>query len=136
MSREKLSWPWTIAAWLPTRTACVASALWLRLAASTPSTIAAMPTSDCRLELAMPRAMWRCVTCDISCASTAASSSRLLVIAISPRLTPTKPPGRAKALTVRSRTRKGSQASAVSISSVMLPRWWAAASNGVHSERT
>ena len=70
MSREKLSWPWTAAAWLPTMTACAASALWARLAASTPSTIAAMPTSDCRLELAMLRAMWRCVTCDISCAST------------------------------------------------------------------
>ena len=90
MSREKLSWPCTIAAWLPTITACVASPLPLpaRLAASTPSSIAAMPTSDCRLELAMLRAMWRCETCDSSCASTEASSSRVGVAAIRPRCTP------------------------------------------------
>jgi hypothetical protein len=35
------------------------------------------------------RAMWRCVTCDSSCASTDASSSRVAVMAIRPRCTPT-----------------------------------------------
>ena len=69
----------------------------------------------------MLRAMWRCETCDISCASTEASSSRVDVIAIRPRCTPTKPPGSAKALTLGSRTRNGSQAKRWSRSAVMLP---------------
>ena len=117
-------------------TACVASPLPLRLAASTPSSSAARPTNDCRLELAMLRAMWRCVTCDISWASTAASSSRLAVIAIRPRCTPTNPPGRANAFTERSRTRNVSQASAVSVSAVMSPRCRAATSSGAQSDCT
>ena len=78
MSREKLSWPWIdrrLAAGdhrVAPRRRCRA-----RLAASTPRIIAARPISDCRLLLAMLRAMWRCVTCDSSCASTEASSSRV-----------------------------------------------------------
>ena len=69
----------------------------------------------------MLRAMWRCETCDISCASTEASSSRVAVIAIRPRWTPTKPPGSANALTLGSRTRNSSQAKRWSMSAVMLP---------------
>ena len=89
MSREKLSWPCTAAAWPPVITALAASVLLLREAASTPTIIAAMPISDWRLLLTMLRAMCRCVTCDSSWASTEASSSRVAVIAISPRCTPT-----------------------------------------------
>ncbi len=89
MSREKLSWPWIEAAWPPVTTAATPSVLLARLAAITPMIIAARPISDWRLLLVMPRAMWRCVTCDSSCASTAASSSREPVSAIRPRCTPT-----------------------------------------------
>jgi hypothetical protein len=63
--------------------------LLLRLAASAPRIIAAMPISPWRWLLTMLRAMCRCVTCDISCASTDASSSRFEVTAIMPRCTPT-----------------------------------------------
>ena len=136
MSREKLSWPCAIAACPPTMAACAASPLLARLAASMPSSMAARPTSDWRLALATLRAMWRCVTWDSSCASTEASSSRVPVIAISPRCTPTKPPGSANALTERSRTRKASQAKAVSRSAPMLPRARAAATSGAHSDCT
>ena len=89
MSREKLSWPWIAAAWVPATTALIASGLLLRAAASMPRTSAARPTSERFESPAMLRAMWRCVTCDISCASTEASSSRVAVIAIRPRWTPT-----------------------------------------------
>ena len=109
-SREKLSCPWTVAACVPATTALIASGLWLREAASRPSTIAARPTSERFESPVMLRAMWRCVTCDISWPSTEASSSGVVVSAISPRWTPTKPPGSANALTLGSRTRNGSQA--------------------------
>ncbi len=112
MSREKLSWLWIAAAWPPAITALAAfapSGPRLRLAASTPRIVVTMPRIEaCRLG-AMLRAMWRCVMCDSSCASTEASSSREAVIAINPRCTPMKPPGSANALTLRSRTRKGSK---------------------------
>ncbi len=85
MSREKLSWPWIIAACPPMTAACAASELPPRLAASTPTIIAAMPTSDWRDEFTMLRAMWRWETCESSCASTEASSSRDAVMAMRPR---------------------------------------------------
>ena len=88
MSREKFNWPWIAAAWPPAIIALAASMWVLRVAASTPRIIAAAPISDWRFSIAIARAMWRCVTCDISCASTDASSSRVDVIAISPRCTP------------------------------------------------
>ena len=88
-SREKLSWPWIVAAWEPVTTAAIASGLWLLDAASMPRTSAASPTSERFESPEMLRAMWRCETCDISCASTEASSSRVVVIAIRPRWTPT-----------------------------------------------
>ena len=78
--------------------------------------------------------MWRCVTCDISCASTEASSSRVVVIAIRPRCTPTKPPGSANALTLGSRTRNGSQAKRWSMSAVMLPSEREAATSGCQTD--
>ena len=88
MSREKLSWFCIAMAWLPMITACPASPLPLLVAAIMPSTSAASISGMSRLCLAMRRAMWRCVTCDSSCPSTVASSSRLSVTAISPRCTP------------------------------------------------
>jgi hypothetical protein len=92
--------------------------------------LAASPTSERLASPVMLRAMWRCVMCDISCASTEASSSRVVVIAISPRCTPTKPPGSANALTLGSRTRKGCQAKRWSMSDVMLPSEREAATSG------
>ena len=90
MSREKLSCPCAASAWLPTTVALTASALLLpaRLAASRPTTNAARLSKLWCLLLAMLRAMWRCVMCDSSCASTDASSSRVAVMAINPRCTP------------------------------------------------
>ena len=85
MSREKLSWAWTIAAWPPTIAACAASALEARLATSRPNSIAAMPSVLLRELAVMLRAMWRRVMCDNSCASTEASSSGVAVSAISPK---------------------------------------------------
>ena len=55
------------------------------------------------------RAMCRWVTCAISCASTEAISDSLSVALISPVCTPMKPPGRAKALIVGSRTANNSK---------------------------
>lgn len=52
----------------------------------------------------MPRAIWRCTTWPISCASTAASSDSLAEATISPVFTPMKPPGMANALISGSRT--------------------------------
>ena len=46
MSREKLSWPWMFAAWVPATTALIASGLLLRGAASTPMISAARLTSE------------------------------------------------------------------------------------------
>ena len=89
MSREKLSWPWIMPAWLPAMAALAALALLERLAAMMPISSAARPMIDWRLLLAMPRAMWRCVMWLSSCASTEASSSREAVMAIRPRWTPT-----------------------------------------------
>ena len=89
MSREKFSMPWIAAACPPVINALAASGRLLRPAAMAPTIIAAMPISDCRDSLTMPRAMCRWVTCDSSCASTEASSSRLPVTAINPRCTPT-----------------------------------------------
>ena len=77
------------AAWPPVIAALATSALRVRLAARTPTMVAAMPISDARLLLAMLRAMCRWVTCESSCASTEASSSRVDVMAMSPRCTPT-----------------------------------------------
>ena len=51
MSREKLSWLWMVAAWVPVTTALIASGLLLREAASRPMISAARLTSE-RLELA------------------------------------------------------------------------------------
>ena len=133
-SREKLRPPWIDPACEPATTALIASGLLAREAASRPRTSAAMLTSERRVSPAMPRAMWRWVTCDISCASTEASSSRLVVMAIRPRCTPTKPPGSAKALTLGSRTRKGCQAKRWSMSDVMLPRARDAATSGCHTD--
>ena len=91
MSREKLSCPCAARAWLPTTATCAVSTLLLPdlLATTRPASMAARLSSDWRLALPMLRAMWRWVMCDISCASTEASSSRVAVIAIMPRFTPT-----------------------------------------------
>ena len=133
-SREKLRAPWIVAAWVPATTAFIASGLLLREAASRPRISAAMPTSVRFESPVMPRAMWRCVTCDISCASTDASSSREVVMAISPRCTPTKPPGSANALTLGSRTRNGCHAKRWSMSEVMLPSERDAATSGCQTD--
>ena len=50
--------------------------------------------------------MWRCVTCEISCASTPANCASLAAAVMRPWLTPMKPPGSAKALMAGSRTTK------------------------------
>lgn len=52
------------------------------------------------------RAMWRCATWPISCASTEASSDSLCAASISPECTAMKPPGKAKAFSTGSRTAK------------------------------
>ena len=87
MSREKLSWPCTAAAWPPRMAACAASGL-LR-AASTPRISPANASRPWRWLVVTLRAMWRCVTCDSSCASTDASSSADEVRLIIARCTPT-----------------------------------------------
>ncbi len=89
MSREKLSWPCAIMAWLPTTTAWAVSMLREWLAASKPRMVAAIVAMPWWLALVMLRAMWRCVTCVISWASTEASSSGVAVMPTSPRYTPT-----------------------------------------------
>ena len=134
MSREKLSWPWIVAAWVPVTTALIASGLLLREAASRPMISAARLTSERRELPVMLRAMCRCDTCDSSCPSTDASSSRVTVIAIRPRCTPTKPPGRANALTLGSRTRKVCQEKRWSMSAVMLPSRRPAATSGSQTD--
>jgi hypothetical protein len=134
MSREKFSWPWIDAACEPAIAALAPSTLPARLAASTPRISEAMPIIVCFLLLAKLRAMWRCVMCDISCASTEPSSSREAVIAIRPRWMPKYPPGSAKALTLRSRTRKGSHAKRWSVSAPMLPMARELATSGCHSD--
>ena len=53
---------------------------------------------SCATPLSRPRAMWRCVTCATSCASTPASSLSFAVSSSSPECTPMKPPGSANAL--------------------------------------
>ena len=89
MSREKLSWPCTAAAWLPMIAACAASELLAREAAISPTIMPASASRLWRLLDVTLRAMWRCVRCVSSCASTEASSSALPVSAISARCTPT-----------------------------------------------
>ncbi len=74
----------------------------IRIAAS----IAAAEARLARLAFCIERAMWRCVTCAISCASTPASSASFLVAVTRPALTPMKPPGSANALIAESRTAK------------------------------
>ena len=121
------------AAWPPVMAALAASTLLLRAAASTPSSSAATLTSDEVRVPAMLRAMCRCVTCASSCASTEAIWSRVLVMAIRPRCTPTYPPGSAKAFTLRSLIRKASKGKARSVSASISPRSRAAATRGAHS---
>ncbi len=103
-SREKPSWRLMAAAWpnaatpiarLPPPPA--------RAASSAPARLASM-TMLFWLCCVMPRAIWRCTTWPISCASTAASSDSLPEETISPVFTPMKPPGMAKALISGSRT--------------------------------
>ena len=89
MSREKLSWPCTAAAWPPRIAACAASGLLPLEAASTPRIKPASASRLWRWLVVTLRAMWRCVTCVSSCASTEASSSAEAVRLISPRCTPT-----------------------------------------------
>ena len=48
--------------------------------------------------LAIPRVMWCCVTCEISCASTLANCDSFCASRTSPVFTPTNPPGKANAL--------------------------------------
>ena len=74
----------------------------IRIAAS----IAAIDAMFARPAFCSERAMWRCVTCAISCASTPASSASLRVAVTRPAFTPMKPPGSAKALMPESRTAK------------------------------
>ena len=65
------------------------------------STAARIAAADARLARPafwIERAMWRWVTCAISCASTPASSPSLRVAVTSPALTPMNPPGSANAL--------------------------------------
>jgi len=88
MSREKLSWFCANIAWLPMIMAWPASALRLLPAAIIPRIRPAIISGICRPCRVMIREMWRCVTCESSCPSTVASSSRLPTTATSPRLSP------------------------------------------------
>ena len=74
-----------------------------KAASSAPARLASisMPFWFCWV---MPRAMWRCTTCPISWATTAASSDSLADDTIRPVLIPMKPPGIANALISGSRT--------------------------------
>ncbi len=74
----------------------------MRIAASIAAVVIRL-VRDCASTL---RAMCRCVTCEISCASTPASSLSFEVSSSSPAFTPMKPPGSANALMSRLPTRK------------------------------
>ena len=74
--------------------------------ASAPSTMPAMASMLACFWFFSMRAMWCWVTCPISCPSTLASSESLPATASRPVCTPMKPPGRAKALMLSSRTTK------------------------------
>ena len=89
MSREKLSWPCTAAACPPRMAACAASGLPPLEAAKTPRIKPANASMLWRWLVVTLRAMWRCVMCVSSCASTEASSSAVLVRLISAKCTPT-----------------------------------------------
>ncbi len=69
----------------------------IRIAAS----IAAAEARFARPAFCSERAMWRCVTCAISCASTPASSASLRVAVTRPALTPMKPPGQREGVDAR-----------------------------------
>ena len=130
MSREKFSCAWMAAPCPPMMAALARSTLLARLAAMMPSSSEATASSEACCCGAMLRAMWRCVTCESSCAMTLANWSRVVVMAIRPRCAPTKPPGSANAFTLRSRTRKASHAKAVSVSPSICPTWRAAPTSG------
>jgi hypothetical protein len=80
------------------------------------------PAATVRCWLATLRAMWRCVTCDSSCASTDASFVARGGHRDQPQVHADKPPGSAKALTLLSRTRKASQANCTPVSTSTSPR--------------
>ena len=107
LARVKLIWLWAArpcAAVTPPSTASLGRPVVapIRIAAS----IAAIDAMFARPAFCSERAMWRCVTCAISCASTPASSASLRVAVTRPAFTPMNPPGRAKALMPESRTAK------------------------------
>src|SRR5688572_23340432 len=107
LARVKLIWLWAArpcAAVTPPSTASLGTPVVapIRIAAS----IAAIEAMFARPAFCSERAMWRCVTCAISCASTPASSASLRVAVTRPAFTPMNPPGRAKALIAESRTAK------------------------------
>ena len=104
MSREKFNWPWMAAAWRSS------APRWRRRRCSNagrqdrqdraPPPPSGVPSNCCRC-----CAMCRAASRASSCASTDASSSGVVVMAISPRFTPVCHPT-AQALTVRSRTER------------------------------
>ena len=77
MSREKFSWPCTAAAWRRPPPPARRRRCRRGWPPARPGSAPARLSSVVRWLLTMPRAMWRCVTCVSSCASTEASSSRV-----------------------------------------------------------
>ena len=89
-SRVKLSFCWMLSAWALAIAAETPSPLLLPPAcdASTANARPASESSQSFFWLSIMRAMWRCVTCDISCESTLASSDSLWASRINPVLMP------------------------------------------------
>ena len=78
-------------------------------AASSATPIATNDAMDSFFDWKIWRAMCRCVTWEISCASTPASSDSVCAASNSPVWTPMKPPGSAKALMLGSSMAKNSK---------------------------
>ena len=104
LARVKSMRFWTLPAEIAANAACPASGFCVPSKIA-PSMAAAtgMLSWEARSKL---RAMWRWVTCAISCASTPASSASASVCRNRPLWIPMNPPGAAKALMAGSSTRK------------------------------
>ena len=106
-SRVKLSCDWAASPWAVAIAPIVTSDGMPATAASRmAATVAAVETTLERERSSMLRAMWRWVTCAISCAYTPASSLSLRVSSSRPEWMPMNPPGSANALMVGSLIRK------------------------------
>ena len=106
-SRVKLICDWIARLWAAEMAPMVASEPTPATAPSRMAArVAAVETRLARDWFSRPRAMWRCVTCATSWASTAASSLSVAVSSSRPVCMPTNPPGSANALIDGSGTRK------------------------------